>query len=84
MIVIEVSKVLEVTGGILLFISVLYIMVGLYRIGFCTAVVSGTFCLVASWSVIVVAGWAQIGVQIWASVVVFSKSLTQSTLIALL
>ena len=75
-----VSKVLEVMGGLLLFIAVLYIMVG---ISFCTAVECGTICAVASCPIIVVAGLAHFGVQIWASVVVFGKSLTQSTLITL-
>ena len=70
-----VSKVLEVMGGLLLFIAILYIMIGL---SFCTAVECGTICAVASCPIIVVAAFAQFGVQIWASVVVFGKSLTQS------
>ena len=70
-----VSKVLEVMGGLLLFIAILYIMIGL---SFCTSVECGTICAVASCPIIVVAAFAQFGVQIWASVVVFGKSLTQS------
>ena len=78
-----VSKVLEVMGGLLLFIAILYIMVGL---SFCagvecsTGVDCGTICTIASCPIIVVTCLAQFGVQIWASVVVFGKSLTQSTL----
>jgi hypothetical protein len=67
-----VSKVLEVMGGLLLFIAILYIMVGL---SFCTAVECGTVCAVASCPIVVITGLAQFGVQIWASVVVFGKSL---------
>ena len=76
-----VSKVLEVMGGILLFIAILYIMVGL---SFCagvecvTGVNCGTICTIASCPIIVVTCLAQFGVQIWASVVVFGKFLTQS------
>jgi hypothetical protein len=54
-----VSTVLEVLGGLSLFIAILYILVGL------------TDSSVASFPFIVVACLAQFGVQIWASVVVF-------------
>ena len=63
-----VSKVLEVMGGLLLFIGILFIMIGL---SFCTAVECGTICGIASLPIMVVTGLAQFGIQIWASVVVF-------------
>ena len=70
MIVIEVSKVLEVVGGLSLFIAILYIMVGICGYT-CSAVECCRICALASCPVIVVGGLAQFGVQIWASVVVF-------------
>ena len=70
-----VSKVLEVMGGLVLFIAILNIMIGL---SFCTGVECGTICSVALCPIILVTALAQIGVQIWASVIVFGKSLTQS------
>ena len=63
-----VSKVLEVMGGLLLFIAILYIIIGL---SFCAAVECGTICGIASLPIMVVTGLAQFGIQIWASVVVF-------------
>ena len=69
-----VSKVLEVMGGLLLFIAILRILVGLT---FCTATTaqivphSTAVQSVASCPFVVVTGLAQFGVQIWASVVVF-------------
>ena len=66
-----VLKVLEVMGGLLLFIAILNIMIGL---SFCTAVECGTICGIASLPIMVVTGLAQFGIQIWASVVVFGMS----------
>ena len=57
---IQISQVLEVMGGLMLFNAILNIMVGL---------AFGTDA-VALWP-FVVTGLAQFGVQIWASVVVF-------------
>ena len=70
-----VLKVLEVMGGLVLFIAILNIMIGL---SFCTGVECGTICSVAFCPIILVTCLAQVGVQIWASVVVFGKFLTQS------
>ena len=61
---IQISQVLEVMGGLMLFIAILDIMLGL---AFGTeAVECGTIC-----AIVVVTRLAQFGVQIWASVVVF-------------
>ena len=79
-IVIEVSKVLQVVGGLSLFIAILYIMVGICG-KTCSAVECCRICALASCPVIVVAGLAQFGVQIWASVVVFGKFVQGRTLL---
>ena len=62
---IQISQVLEVMGGLMLFIAILEIMVGLV---FCTEAIDecGTIC-----AIIVVTSLAYCGVLIWASVVVF-------------
>ena len=63
----QISQVLEVMGGLMLFNAILFIILGL---AFCTETIDcGAICA------IVVTCLAQFGVQIWASVVVFGKSL---------
>ena len=60
---IQISQVLEVMGGLMLFNAILFIILGL---AFCTETIDcGAICA------IVVTWLAQFGVQIWASVVVF-------------
>ena len=59
----QISQVLEVMGGLMLFNAILFIILGL---AFCTETIDcGAICaIVLTWSV-------QFGVQIWASVIVF-------------
>ena len=59
----QISQVLEVMGGLMLFNAILFIILGL---AFCTETIDcGAICA------IVVTCLAQFGVQIWASVIVF-------------
>ena len=62
---IQISQVLEVMGGLMLFLAILYIIVGL-AFGTEANVECGTL-----WAIVDVTGLAQFGVLIWASVVVF-------------
>ena len=66
----EMSTVLKVMGGLLLFVAILNIMQGLGLL-FCASEKWFTICVIASSPIVFVTCIAQFGVQIWASVVVF-------------